>query len=316
MSSELRILAAALALALVLPASRVEPAVSRVAIVRASSLGPFTQATQAIIDTLRAETPQPEILTFDLEGDESRGAATVVAVRAATPTVVVTVGSLATSIMLRAPELTAPIVFSMVLYPEESGFLAKRAEGVTGVALDVPLDVQLETLHRLVPAARRVGVLYNPDETGRIVERARAASGGQRLELVSEEVHDATRAVEALERLAERVDVVWSVADSHVFTPQTTSALILAALRRRLPLVGLSTAHVRAGTLAALTVDYADVGRQTGEITARLLRGTKADQVPVAAPRRVSLALNLRTAEHIGLTVDPVLVAEATEVVR
>jgi putative ABC transport system substrate-binding protein len=81
-------------------------------------------------------------------------------------------------------------------------------------------------------------------------------------------------------------------------------------------LLGLSAAHVRAGTLAAIIVDYEDVGRQTGEMAGRVLRGTAPDDVPVAAPRRVSVTLNLRTAEHLGLTLDPALVENASEVVR
>jgi putative ABC transport system substrate-binding protein len=81
-------------------------------------------------------------------------------------------------------------------------------------------------------------------------------------------------------------------------------------------MIGLSVAHVRAGTLAAASVDYADVGRQTGEMAGRLLRGAAPADLPIGAPRRVSLALNLHTAEHLGITVPPDLVLGAAEVVR
>jgi putative ABC transport system substrate-binding protein len=287
-----------------------------VAVVRASDLGPFVQATSAFVATLERDVLQPEVLTFDLGGDEAHAEAVLRDLRAARPTVVVTVGSFATSVVLAAKDVAVPVVFSMVLYPAESGFLARRPAGVTGVALDVPPEVQLGTVRRLVPSARRVGVLYNPAETGRIVAAARTAAERAGLVLVAREVAESGAAVGGLEALAQEVDVVWSVADGTVFTSQTTSALILAALRRRLPLFGLSQSHVRAGALAATVVDYADVGRQTAEATLRVLRGTPASEIPVATPRRPGFVLNVRTAGHLGLQVAPDVVADAVEVVR
>jgi putative ABC transport system substrate-binding protein len=114
----------------------------------------------------------------------------------------------------------------------------------------------------------------------------------------------------------EEVDVVWSVADTHVFTPQATSALILASLRRRVPLVGLSTAHVRAGAFAALYSDYADVGAQTAALALKVLQGEAPSSLPIATPRHVGLALNLRTAGHLNLDVPADVAAEAQETVR
>ena len=114
----------------------------------------------------------------------------------------------------------------------------------------------------------------------------------------------------------DKVDVMWSLADSHVFTPKTTSALILASLRRGIPLFGLSTAHVRAGAVAALYCDYADVGRQTGQTALHILRGEQARTIPVAVPRTVTLALNLRSAQHVNLPISRELEAEVREVIR
>lgn len=87
-------------------------------------------------------------------------------------------------------------------------------------------------------------------------------------------------------------------------------------MRRRIPVFGLSAVHVQAGALAALSCDYADVGRQAGELAVRVLGGSPAESLAPTMPRRLGLALNLRTAEHIGLEVDRALVAEAAIVVR
>jgi putative ABC transport system substrate-binding protein len=113
----------------------------------------------------------------------------------------------------------------------------------------------------------------------------------------------------------QKVDALWTVADSGVFTPQTTPTLLLAALRHRMPLIGLSPGHVRSGALAALVVDYEEVGRQTAELVVRVLEAPSSE-VPVTAPRRVTLALNLKTAELLGLQIPKELLEEARIVVR
>jgi len=286
-----------------------------VAVIKSGAPAPFERATKAITAALRQSPTQPEVLTFDLEGDEAKGSAVLDRVRRAGADVIVTVGSLATASALAATT-KEPIVFSMVLYPEQSGFLRNGRDRVTGASLDIPTDVQFDYLRRLLPAAKRVGVLFHPDETGAVVEAARGPAAKHGLTLVPKTVGDRDDVVAALRTLMDDVDVVWAVADGHVFTPQATSALILASLRRRVPLIGLSAAHVRAGALAALSCDYEDVGEQTAALALRVLQGAAPSSLPITTPRRVGLALNLRTAEHLGLTLPPEVAAEAAETVR
>lgn len=288
--------------------------VPRVAIVKSSSVGPFNEATKAIADVLGNAALQPEVLTFDLDGDPARGKTVFAEVRRASPQVIITVGSLATAAALKE-DSTVPVVFSMVLYPRHSGFLAAPARRVTGASLDIPLDVQFSYMRRLFPATRRVGTLFNETETGPVIEEAKGTAAKHGFELVVRNVDEPARALAEIERLMDEVDVLWSVADSHVFTPQNTSALILATMRRRIPLFGLSTAHVRAGALAALSSDYTDIGKQTAELALAVLSGAEGP-VPAAVPRAIGLALNLRTAEHLGVKVPADVQTEAREVIR
>jgi putative ABC transport system substrate-binding protein len=288
---------------------------ARVAVIKSSSIPPFDEAATEMAHVLREHPLQPEILMFTLDGDARKNATMVREVEASRPALIVTVGSLATNLVLNE-SLLLPVVFSMVLYPEQSGFVGRPGRRVTGASLDVPHEIQFSHLRRLLPAARRIGVLYHPDETRAVVEAAAAAAPEHGFTMVAEVVEEPGQAVAALGRLTEKADVIWAVADSHVFAPQTTAALILAALRRRVPLIGLSNAHVRAGALAALYCDYKDVGRQTAEIVARVLQGEDAAAIPVTKVRAVKLALNLRTAEHLGVTITRALEGEAGEVVR
>lgn len=307
---------ALLALALgAAPSRAAAPPTPVVAIVKSSTLAPFEQATGAIVQVLRRAALQAEIMTFDLEGDQANAGDVLARVHRADPILLVTVGSLATGVVV-ADSWKAPIVFSMVLYPVQSGFTSVNGRRVTGASLDLPLDLQFGMLHRLLPDARRLGVLYDTAETGPIVEEARAAAARHGLVLQGASVDRPAAALGALSDLLERVDLVWTVADSHVFTPQTTSALILAALRRRIPLIGLSTVQVRTGALAAFSCDYADVGAQAGELAVRVLRGENPAAIPPTFPRKVTMALNLRTAQHLGITIPADIEREAGEVIR
>lgn len=286
-----------------------------VVLVKTSNAPPFETATTAIVEALAADPLAPGVTTIGLGGDRANAPAVRAAAHRGPPRVIVTVGSLATATVLD-DHARVPVVFSTVLYPEQSGFIPHHGRPVTGAALDLPVRAQFDLLHRLLPAARRVGVLYHAPETGAVVESIRAEASRRHLVLEARDVDDPRDALTALTTLMAEVDVVWAVADSFVFAPQATSALILASLRHRVPLVGLSAAHVRAGALAALSCDYADVGRQTAALVLRVLRGESAARIPVEHPRTVRLALNLRTAQHLGLTVPADLVAEADEVVR
>jgi putative tryptophan/tyrosine transport system substrate-binding protein len=311
-SSAARLLVALLLCAVPAAPAAVTPVV---AVIKSSTLGPFERAAKAITTTLGKSTVQPEVLTFDLEGDEANSAGVLARIKRAKADVIVTVGSLATASALADPT-AGPVVFSMVLYPEQSGFLRGDRARVTGASLDISVDVQFGYLRRLLPAAHRVGVLFHPAETGTVVEAARGAASRQGFTLVAKPVAEHDDVVAAMQSLMADVDVVWAVADGHVLTPQATSALILASLRRRVPFIGLSTAHVRAGALAALYCDYDDVGEQTAGLALRVLQGESPGSLPIAAPRRVGLAINLRTAEHLGLELPADLTAEAGETVR
>jgi putative ABC transport system substrate-binding protein len=106
-----------------------------------------------------------------------------------------------------------------------------------------------------------------------------------------------------MEEVEGKVDVLWSVADSTVFTPQGLRHILLSTLRNRIPFVGLSPAFVKAGALLALSCDYQDVGSQSGEMAIRILEGESPDTIPTAVPRQVSLSVNMNTARQIKVAI-------------
>ncbi|MGD8627506.1 MAG: ABC transporter substrate binding protein, partial [bacterium] len=107
-----------------------------------------------------------------------------------------------------------PSVFSMVSEPAQSGLLNSGGEGstpMTGVCLDVPVREQFASLLDVVPRAKRIGVIYNPEETQFIVDEARKAANRMGLGLVTYPIASEAELPEGLTELRSRIDALWLV---------------------------------------------------------------------------------------------------------
>lgn len=292
--------------------SSVARATPRVALVRSSKAAPIEAAAKAIVESLQRQHPRVEVRSDLLPQDEQIDAL-FAQIRQARPDLVLTLGTRATAAALANRSDGVPLVFSMVLHPRQAGFLRP---GVTGITLEVAPEEQFRLLRRLLPRARTVGVLYDPAETGLVVEQARRSAERLGFLLETAAVTGPPEALRAIDRLAARVDVLWAVPDGSVFTPLTTGPIQLAALQRRVPMLGLSASHARTGALAAFALDYADLGRQTTDLVRRVIAQGTAQGIPVARPRKVDVIVNARTARRLGIALDPALTKQAIEVVR
>jgi putative ABC transport system substrate-binding protein len=295
----------------VTPSPRVGP--PRVALVRSSRAAPIEQVARTIVDSLEQGRPHVEVASHLLPQDSGQCADLFARIRRTRPDLVLTLGTRATAAALANRPDDVPLVFSMVLYPQQAGFLRRD---VTGITLEVAPEEQLRLLRRLLPRAHTVGVLYDPAETGLVVEQAQRSAERLGFRLETAKVAGPPEALRAIDHLAARVDALWAIPDGSVFTPLTTGPIQLAALQRRVPVLGLSASHARTGALAAFVLDYADLGRQTTDLVRRVLTRGNIRGIPVARPRKVDIIVNARTARRLGIALDPALTTQAIEVVR
>ena len=286
--------------------------IPRVALVRSSKAAPIEEAAKTIVENLQRQQPRIEVLSYLLPQPEHT-AELFAQIEQAQPDLVLTLGTRATAAALSHRLDGVPLVFSMVLYPQHAGALGANA---TGITLEVDPDEQFRLLRRLLPRARTVGVLYNSNQTGAVVEQGRRAAERVGFRLDTQQVSGPPEALRAIDRLAARVDVLWAVPDSDVFTPLTTGHIQMAALQRKVPVLGLSASHARTGALAALTLDYGDVGRQTTDLVRKVIARGDAAGIPIARPRKVDVIVNARTARRLGIPLDPSVARQAVEVVR
>ncbi len=197
----------------------------------------------------------------------------------------------------------------------------KRAElrstgAMTGVVLEFPVETELGWIKRLFPRAKRIGVVYNPIENGVVIERAASAARGLGLELVARPVRSRDRLADVLASLQNDAEVLWSVPDTLVLTPETARSFLLFEFRQRIPFIGLSETWVRAGALSALGRDWDDLGRQCGELAEQVFRGKDAGTLEPQFPRRVLYFLNRNTAEVLRIEISPEALKVAKEIAR
>jgi putative ABC transport system substrate-binding protein len=227
-------------------------------------------------------------------------------VRALGARVIVTLGSQTTAWALEHTEDT-PIVFAVVLHPVESGFVRsfERPGGrVTGAALDIPSGVQLRALRDLL-GARKVGVLFNPAETGTLIEAAHAAARRAGVELIGVPVSRPNALQSALDTLRGEVDALWSVPDRTVLGRGAAEQLLLFTLKNKIPFMGISEQYVRAGALLGMATSYAENGRQAAARVRQVLGGKPPAAIPVARPESVEVVFNPHIANRLNRRIPP-----------
>jgi putative ABC transport system substrate-binding protein len=235
----------------------------------------------------------------------------------ATP--VATVASLAA----KAATATIPIVFGVGGDPVQLGLVASlarpggNATGINFFNLEVTAK-RLRLLHELVPKAVRIAVLVNPanatsaESTLRAVQEAAPAIGLQTQVLNATTIGEIDAAFATLAR--ERPDALLVAGDAF-FVSRAVQFITLTA-RDRIPAAYSLRDYVKAGGLMSYGTDLADVSRQVGIYTGRILKGAKPADLPVVQSTKFEFVINMQTAKALSLEVPAQLLATVDEVIE
>ncbi len=246
---------------------------------------------------------------YRLDGCSEELKKAVSSIAADRPDLIFTLGSMALRTALEEFR-DIPVVAGLIL---RAGPLLE-SENATGVILEYPVRTQLLWLKRIIPGARTIGVIYNKAENEERIAKAVTEAARLGLTLIAEEVTAPKDLPMALEYLSRRVDIIWGLADRIVFTPETAKHLLIYSFRNRIPLVGLSSAWVKAGAIYSLDWDYDRIGIQCGEMAVGILSGEKAASLRPATPDRVVYSLNLRTARHMKIEIPEEIIKKADKI--
>lgn len=217
---------------------------------------------------------------------------------------------------------TIPIVMANAADPVASGFvvsLARPGGNVTGVSRLVPelVGKQLELLASVVPGISRIGVLSNPVNLLHVqmVSRARreALTLGVELEVAEASAPDQFEiALEGFSR--RRAGAVLVLGDQIFFLNRSRLGTLL--VRTRVPSMFANSEHVEAGGLISYSASSRENYRRAAYFVHKILKGAKPAELPVEQPTKFELAINLKTAKALGLTIPPSLLLQADQVIE
>lgn len=281
------------------------------AVLTSQSSGPYDEALTGLRHALNQGGRQNTLTVFSLEGDATKAASFLQQIKKSEAQALVTFGSLATEAAVREA-LVIPLVASLVLNSND----LKQARNATAVLLDIPVETQLQWLRRFLPQHTTVGVLFNPQKNRDIITAAAHVAERLGLQLAGQEVNAPEELPHALQSLAKKADLLWSIAEPTIFSPQTAESILLFSFENEIPFIGLATSWVKAGALYALDRDYNDIGAQCGELVLKLLNGAHANALPPAPPRKIVYSVNMKTASHMKIDIPQALIDGAQHVFR
>jgi putative tryptophan/tyrosine transport system substrate-binding protein len=239
------------------------------------------------------------------------------------PDVILSSGTTATA-ALHGATPTIPIVFVIVGNPVEQGLVVSIPHpggNLTGFMFQEPVMAgkMLELLTEIAPSVKRAVFMFNPDTAPYIesyyLPSFEAASRGLNVTAIVAAVHDDAEIETVLASLGGELGGGLVVGPDR-FTVIHRAWIISLAARHNVPAVYSAEFNVRDGGLLSYGPDFFDEFRRAATYVDRILRGAKPAELPVQLPVKYEMAVNLKTAKAIGVTIPETLLVRADEVIE
>jgi putative ABC transport system substrate-binding protein len=253
--------------------------------------------------------------------DPQRMRAYAAELTALAPEVIVTSSNLVTTIVSQHTR-TIPIVFATAGDVLTTGLIASMAHpggNITGfTTYEVAIGGKLlELLKEVVPRLARIGVLYTQSGPAgnavlHMIEGVAPSFGIKTVPIPARESVEIAQSIDEFARERDGGLVILSAPGTRVFRDE----IIASAARNRLPAIYPYRYYMSTGGLMSYGADLLHQYRQTASYVDRILKGERPADLPVQAPTKYELIINLKTAKALGLTVPPALLAIADEVIE
>ncbi len=271
-----------------------ESAAMEIAILQSSDISAYREA----IAGLKATGPIGATYTeYDAQGDLELGKKLARKLRASNASLVVAVG-LKAALAAKVEIVDVPIVYLMVQDPLKHQLTAAN---MTGTLLEVSLDRQLKIMRLFLPALYQLGTLYDPAKTSVRLKEAERQATIFDCRLKGFPVESEKDVPQQLRAMLEEVEAFWLIPDSTVLTNESVQFILDSALARQVPVIGFSPEFTRMGALLSISVNYGDVGRETGLLVKRILDGSGLLPLNPLPIERLKITVNLKTAKFLGI---------------
>lgn len=212
-----------------------------------------------------------------------------------------------------------PVVFSAVTDPVAAKLvpqLEKPGGIVTGLSDMANLKEHLNLIKEFVPNLKSLGVPYNPGETNSVsmLKQMKIEAKAMGIKIVESAAPKSSDVMIATKQLVGKVDAIYCPIDNTIIS--AVESVVKVGMDARVPVFAGDTDTVARGAVAAVGYDYFDLGRQTGEVVVKILKGEKPGDIDVKIAKGTNLFVNPRMAKRMGVEVPASVLEKATKIVK
>lgn len=200
-----------------------------------------------------------------------------------------------------------PVVYTAVSDPVGAGLATadgKSAGDLTGTSDALPVTEQLSMIRQMLPEAKKIGIIYTTSEANSLstIEEYKAHAKEYGFEIVETGINTIADVPLAAADMVEKVDCMTNLTDNTVVSALQT--VLEMAERKGIPVFGSEIEQVKNGCVAAVGLDYLELGKQTGTMAAKVLKGeAKASEMPFEVISKASLYINQQAAKELGIEI-------------
>ena len=211
-----------------------------------------------------------------------------------------------------------PVIYTAVTDPVAAELADKDGKPVgevTGTSDKLPVEEQLKMIREMLPDAKKIGIMYTTSEANSVsaIEEYKSLVKKYDFELVEKGITTTADVSLAADDLLSKVDCITNLTDNTVVSALQT--VIAAADEKNIPVFGSEIEQVKIGCLASMGIDYIALGKQTGEMAAKILKGeSKAEEMPYEVCSGASFYVNTAVADKLNFELDQATVDGAAEV--
>lgn len=212
-----------------------------------------------------------------------------------------------------------PIVFSVVTDPVGARVVPRLIQpggNVTGLSDMVNVKQQLALIIEFMPNLKKLGVPYNPGEANSvaIIEALKIEAEKQGIKIIESPAPKSADVMIASKQLVGKADAIYCPTDNTIIS--AFESVVKVGIDAQIPVFAADTGSVERGAVAAVGYDYGDLGRQTGEIVVRILKGEKPGLIDVKMAEGTSLFVNPKMASRMGIKIPEAVLARATKIIK
>jgi putative ABC transport system substrate-binding protein len=211
-----------------------------------------------------------------------------------------------------------PVIFTAVTDPISAQLANEDGTPVgevTGTSDKLAIDAQLQMIRSFMPDAKKIGIIYSTSETNSVsaIEEYKALAPNYGFEIVETGISQSADIPLAAADIVSKVDCISNLTDNTVV--ESLQTLLDAANKANIPVFGSEIEQVKNGCVASEGIDYVALGKQTGEMAAKVLKGeAKASELNYETITEYKLYVNNDILGNFGLTVPDELSADAVDV--